>query len=368
VRDFFETWYEMSVFTQSGLDISPVITHRFPYTQFEQAFAHYCGVRHAIAVSSGTAAIHLALIASGCSPSSSTSTAARTRPSGGGISTCGGLTPEELVDGLPTKMPNWAAEKMFNACRDLNHFLFRSKPPGPPVAADPSAFKFAVIGDYGSGSKPLADVTGNIARDNPNLVLTVGDNVYYNGTEAEYQTKWDPNNAFGAIRTNFPVLPSLGNHDARVSTDPYFKRFPELDRARYYSFDDHGVHFVALNTNEAIDPTSSQYQWLEKDLAASKDDWKVLYFHHPMISGYPKNTGPLKAALGPLIAKYGVDLIFAGHEHNYQRSKPIDAAGAVEIVTGGGGQTLHPFVTRQSAETSYRDVDFGHVEVEVHGK
>jgi len=38
-RQIFETWYEMSVFTQTGLDISPVITHRFPYTQFEQAFA-----------------------------------------------------------------------------------------------------------------------------------------------------------------------------------------------------------------------------------------------------------------------------------------------------------------------------------------
>ena len=38
-RQIFETWYEMSVFTQTGLDISPVITHRFPYTEFEQAFA-----------------------------------------------------------------------------------------------------------------------------------------------------------------------------------------------------------------------------------------------------------------------------------------------------------------------------------------
>ncbi len=38
-RQIFETWYQMSVFTQSGLDISPVITHRFPYDQFEEAFA-----------------------------------------------------------------------------------------------------------------------------------------------------------------------------------------------------------------------------------------------------------------------------------------------------------------------------------------
>jgi threonine 3-dehydrogenase len=38
-RQIFETWYQMSVFTQSGLDISPVITHRFPYHQYEEAFA-----------------------------------------------------------------------------------------------------------------------------------------------------------------------------------------------------------------------------------------------------------------------------------------------------------------------------------------
>jgi threonine 3-dehydrogenase len=38
-RQIFETWYQMSVFIQSGLDISPVITHRFPYHRFEEAFA-----------------------------------------------------------------------------------------------------------------------------------------------------------------------------------------------------------------------------------------------------------------------------------------------------------------------------------------
>ncbi len=38
-RQIFDTWYEMSVFTQMGLDISPVITHRFPYHEFKEAFA-----------------------------------------------------------------------------------------------------------------------------------------------------------------------------------------------------------------------------------------------------------------------------------------------------------------------------------------
>jgi threonine 3-dehydrogenase len=38
-REMYETWYQMTVMLQSGLDISPVITHRFRYDEFEEAFA-----------------------------------------------------------------------------------------------------------------------------------------------------------------------------------------------------------------------------------------------------------------------------------------------------------------------------------------
>jgi threonine 3-dehydrogenase len=38
-REMYETWYKMSVMLQSGLDITPVITHRLHYTEFEQGFA-----------------------------------------------------------------------------------------------------------------------------------------------------------------------------------------------------------------------------------------------------------------------------------------------------------------------------------------
>ena len=66
-----------------------------------------------------------------------------------------------------------------------------------------------------------------------------------------------------------------------------------------------------------------------------------------------------------MIAKYGVDLLLSGHEHNYQRSRPLNANGTLEVVTGGGGQSLHPFRMKMPAHAAYRDVDFGHVEVEV---
>lgn len=274
---------------------------------------------------------------------------------------------EEWLDRLPNLIPPWASESMWSVVKTMNRVVFKSKPPGTPVPTQSGSWKFDVIGDYGGGHRPLTDVTGNIARSAPDLVLATGDNVYYNGTEAEYRKKWDPPNMFGDIRTNFPVMPTLGNHDTRKSTAPFFKRFPELDTARYYSYDHKGVHFVSLNSNESLEPGSPQLTWLDKDLAASTSDWKVMSFHHPMHSGYPKSSGPLGEYLAPLIAKHGVDLVFTGHEHNYSRSKPINSGGTLEIITGNGGHTLHPFVTPQSPAVAYRDVDFGHVEIEVRG-
>jgi threonine 3-dehydrogenase len=37
-REMYETWYKMTVMLQSGLDITPIITHRYPYTEFEKGF------------------------------------------------------------------------------------------------------------------------------------------------------------------------------------------------------------------------------------------------------------------------------------------------------------------------------------------
>lgn len=268
-------------------------------------------------------------------------------------------------EGLPKPLldPFWGAVKL------INKVIFRSPPPNAPIAETPGSWKFSTIGDYGSGHSPLDEIAQNVIAGRPDIVLTTGDNVYYNGTEAEFQKKWDPPQWFGRVREQLVVRPSLGNHDVRREPDgvPYFKRFPELDEARFYSFDHEGVHFVSLNTNESLAPGSPQHRWLDRDLAASDADWKVLYFHHPLYNGNPGDPGPNKDYLGPLMAKHGVDLLLSGHEHNYQRSKPLNEQGTIEIITGGGGQSLHPFRRRMPEHAAYRDVDFGHVEVEVTG-
>lgn len=279
---------------------------------------------------------------------------------------------EEVLDAMPRVFPHGPLGDAFNnAMKLVNKVAFRPQTsPGAPIAPTPGSWSFAAIGDYGSGPGPLTDVTNNIARHAPKLVLTMGDNVYYNGTEEEFRKKWDPPTAFGDIRRTIPVMPSLGNHDLRAdpAAEPYFRRFPELGNARYYSFDEGGVHFVALNSNESVAPDSTQYRWLDQDLTDAADaKFTVMYFHHPMYSSYPKRQGAMQGYLAPLIAKHGVELVLTGHEHNYSRMKPINAGGSVEVIAGGGGHTLHPFLDRQQPFQAYRDVDYGHVEVEVTG-
>jgi hypothetical protein len=276
----------------------------------------------------------------------------------------------ETIDHTASSLPAKALDAFWATMKSVNKVAFRSGPPNPPLPERAGSWKFAVLGDYGGGHSPQGEIADNILRDKPDLLLTVGDNVYFNGLESEFQKKWDPPELFGKLRENLVVRPSIGNHDVRKAPDvePYFKRFPELDKARFYSFDDKGVHFVSIDSTESLSPDSPQFKWLDRDLSASNADWKVLYFHHPL---NPGNVGfsanPNMGYLAPMIAKYGVDLILTGHEHNYQRSKPLNDNGTIEVITGGGGESLHPFLKPQPKHNAYRDVDFGHVEVEVTG-
>jgi len=68
-----------------------------------------------------------------------------------------------------------------------------------------------------------------------------------------------------------------------------------------------------------------------------------------------------------MLAKHAVDLVLVGHEHWYERSKPLNDAGTIQITDGGGGGALYPFPYPQQAWSATRDIDFGHVNFEVRG-
>lgn len=141
-----------------------------------------------------------------------------------------------------------------------------------------------------------------------------------------------------------PFYPVLGNHEGGSSY--YFKYFNLPGNERWYSFDASNVHIIALDSNSSFNNGSAQYKWLVNDLEKHKNaKWKLIFMHHPTYTsgehGDKRNGVPVEQPirtaqkLFPSLAKkYGIKLIFAGHDHAYERSVN---GGVTYIVTGGAG-------------------------------
>ena len=200
---------------------------------------------------------------------------------------------------------------------------------GPLTAQDitlpntDGSLKFAVLGDTGTGDSDQAAIGRQVANIRPRFTfdfsLLLGDNLYGGESPRDYARKFEiPYKPLldGGVK----FYASLGNHD-----DPnqrMYKQF-NMNGERYYTFKPsllNGVRFFALDSNY-MDPR--QLEWLEKELAGSGSDWKIAFFHHPpYASGMHGSDEILKGKLEPLFVKYGVNVVFTGHEHFYERIKP----------------------------------------------
>ncbi|MEO8521924.1 MAG: Ig-like domain-containing protein, partial [Acidobacteriota bacterium] len=228
---------------------------------------------------------------------------------------------------------------------------------------------FVAFGDSGTGSSAQSQIAGLIRNDSFDLALHAGDVAYGAaggvGT-ATFQSTHDwfftPYAAWLRAR---PVFTVTGNHDSRPDNGnglPYLGLFvlpangasaAYPDHAeRYYSFDYGPLHVVALDTEFAfLDPArrAAQIAWLQADLAATSQPWKVALLHRPPYSSGGEHGSQLdvRAALTPVFERYGVQLVIGGHEHDYERTVALradvpDPTGVTYIVTGGGGAPLYP--------------------------
>lgn len=269
-----------------------------------------------------------------------------------------------IPDPIRDRMYKWINTK-------VNDVVFRSRPGGAPQAERPGSWHFSALGDFGNGTRAMKDVIANVRRWRPEMVVSAGDQVYPNGEAKHWRTKIDGPDQLGGLASESVFLPSMGNHDQDPTPAEYFKRFPYVEGGRYYRASHRNVDVFAVDTNQSVAPGTAQYQWLEQALAGSQAPWKVLSIHHPMMSVlskfHYKETNRLPGDLGPLLAKYGVDLVVAGHEHWYERSRPLNEGGTLQVTVGGGGGALYPFFYPQSKWSETRDVDFGHVDFEVRG-
>jgi hypothetical protein len=227
----------------------------------------------------------------------------------------------------------------------------------------PNSVRFLVIGDSGTGDSEQYETAAQIIKYHVKFPFTfaimLGDNMYGAERPQDFVKKFEqPYKPLLDDKVEFNA--SLGNHD-----DPnqiFYKPF-NFDGKRYRTFKKGDVRFFALDSNY-LDP--EQLQWLEKELQSSGSDWKIAYFHHPMYSSaYHGPTIEVRNALEPLFQKYGVDVVFAGHEHVYERIYP--QKGIYYFVEGGSAKLRAHDVTRTAETAAAFDTDRSFMLVEISG-
>ncbi len=224
--------------------------------------------------------------------------------------------------------------------------------------------KFFVISDSspyeGFGSTPAQlEVAAQIQKVEYDFGLHAGDVNQHHGEEYDL-VFFEP---YKDILANAPIFPCVGNHDTYYDNTLTYQNSFNLpynnpdSTERYYSFNYGYAHFISLDTNLPYYPESAQHTWLVQDLQSEmrrETSWTFVYFHHPPWSegwpGYPGEEA-VRDHLVPLFEQYGVDMVFNGHTHDYERGR---LNGVYYIITGGGGAPL------ESGEHAY---DYEHVDV-----
>ncbi len=268
---------------------------------------------------------------------------------------------------------------------------FRTAP-----ASEDAKVTFVMLGDFGGNTTPQIQVRDQMAKlmkeRRVDLFLTTGDNAYSDGNYGEWQTR-----VFEIYREMWLSLPFFvvhGNHDYGTdNAEPSLKLLAlgrnawlEKDKERYYSFDWGPIHFAMIDsespmTEMVIDraaaaisdtdrieqKTEDQDDWLKDDLSKSTKPWKLALWHRPAFSN-TKGRLPdlsLQTYIQPILQKFGVQAVFVGHNHLYERYKPVRVAtkptddttgqgkyeaasvstigegGVIHVTTGAGGKSLY---------------------------
>lgn len=221
------------------------------------------------------------------------------------------------------------------------------------TAPDQKSFRFVAFGDTRTGHAVHRSVVEAISREEIDFVVHTGDMVERGGIKEQWDWFFQIERP---LLRRAPVLPAVGNHDA--SGRDYFERYflhNEWTRGRRYFATDWGnLRLIAIDGGIECRSGCEQYTFAEQALASGAAAGKlmVMFLHYPPYSSgnHGSHLG-VREPIAALSRRYGVELVLSGHDHNYERTLPID--GTTYVVSGSAGAPIRP-VRPQSFTASAR--------------
>lgn len=224
-------------------------------------------------------------------------------------------------------------------------------------------------GDIARCNSPADEATASIvdsvlkadsAAKVEDAVFLLGDNAYPAGSERDFQLCFTPSWGDSAKRIMSRIRPTPGNHEYETPVAAgyyeYFGKRAGDPKKGYYSYSLGEWHVVALNSEMVVNRAftdlerKEQEDWLREDLKGTQKKCTVAYWHHPLYSSGWHGSDTRLASFWRILHEYGVDLILVGHDHNYERFRPLtplgvvdSTVGMVQIVVGTGGGGLRNF-------------------------
>lgn len=261
-----------------------------------------------------------------------------------------------------------------NGCFWSPYYTFTTAP------AEAAPFSFLLFGDsQGYSFGVWQDTLQKAYKENRRaaFMINIGDLVDM-GLSCRQWREWFE--AGHGVIEKIAVMAVMGNHEVYNSkweiSQPVlytgFFHFPDNGppqlKGKVYSFDYGSAHFTFLDTQIQEEAQwipkmlSLQEEWLKKDLAATKKQWKLVFMHRPPYhNGLSDSDGDVRDAFAPIFEQYHADVVFAGHDHVYARSYPISkgkwsnekGTGPVYITTGRSGDRTFAQTESKSWDAVY---------------
>jgi 3',5'-cyclic AMP phosphodiesterase CpdA len=242
-----------------------------------------------------------------------------------------------------------------------------SPPAAAPAAARTTPFVVVAVGDIACPPGKATTATSCKQRAtakltsslDPDAVLALGDLQYESGSLHDFRNSYAK--SWGKLRgITFPVP---GNHEYRTKgASGYYKYFADRQPGKpgYYAFNLRKWRVYALNSNCSAIKCSTEYKWLKKDLEAKPHRCSIFTMHHPRFSsGSEHGSNKSMSGFFSLAQTHGVEMVLAGHDHDYERFKrmrangTVDKSGVMSFVSGAGGRSAYKFGRIQNG-SAYR--------------